>query len=151
MWIEQTRRRLTAEVPAPPDRVRAFYADLRNMTLVHPLVTSVTCVQHRADPSGDYRDYRIRDRIPLGPLTLSIRYRASVLVTSDGLVHTESRQFPKVKLSGTVTFTSSPAGSTVTEDVLIGAPRPLAAFTVTQAVAAHTALLARIADYFTAP
>ena len=150
MWIVQTRRRLTAEVPAPPDRVRAFYADLHNMTLVHPLVTSVTCAQHRVDPSGDYRDYRILDRIPLGPLTLSVRYRASVLLTPDGLVHTDSRQFPRVRLSGTVTFSPSPTGSTVTDDVMISAPRPLAAFTVAQAVTAHTAMLARMSDYFMA-
>jgi hypothetical protein len=148
MWIVQTRRQLSADVPASPESVREFYADLRNMTLVHPLVVSVACVEHRDDPAGDYRDFRIRDRIPLGPLTLSVRYRASVLVAPDGLVHTDARQFPKVRLSSTVTFTPAGTGTTITESIEIGAPWPLAAFTSTQAVKAHTAMLARIAEYF---
>ena len=146
--MSQTRRRLSADVPAPPDLVRQFYVDLRNMTLVHPLVVSVACVEQRNDPAGDYRDYRIRDRIPLGPLTLSVRYRASVLVTPDGLVYTDARQFPKVRLSGTVTFTPADVGTTIIESIDISVPRPLAAFTVREAVKAHTAMLAQIGEYF---
>ena len=148
MWTVQSRRRLIAEVSAPPDRVREFYTDLHNMALVHPLVVSVRCVRERADPAGDFRDYRIRDRIPLGPLTLSVRYRASVLATPDGLVHTEARQFPKVRLLGTVTFAADGAGTVITESIDISAPRPLAAFTVDRAVEAHTAMLAQIGEYF---
>lgn len=151
MWIVQTHRRLSAEVPAPPDRVREFYADLHNMTRVHPLVTSVRCVAQRDDPAGVCRDYRIQDAIPLGPLTLSVRYRACVTITPDGVVHTEARQFPKVRLSGTVTFTPSDTGTTITEDIMISVPRPLSAFTVEQAVKAHTTTLTQIGEHLGRP
>jgi hypothetical protein len=55
-------------------------------------------------------------------LTLSVRYRPSVLVAPDGLVHTTARQFSTVRLSSTVTLT--------------------------QAVKAHTTMLAQIGEYF---
>jgi len=148
MWTAQTRRRLSADVPAAPDEVRVFYCDLHNMTKVHPLVMSVHCEKHQIGPDGDYRDYRIDDRIPLGPLALRVRYRASVLLAPDGVAHTRARQFPQVQLDGTVTFTPAAAGTTITECIDISAPRPLAGYTVRQAVKAHTAMLARIGDYF---
>lgn len=148
MWITQETRRLAADIPAPPDVVRAFYCDLHNMTTVHPLVASVRCTEERTGPDGHYRDYRIDDRIPLGPLTMTVRYRASVLITPDGVAHTLARQFPGVRLAGTVTFAPSNGGTTITECVDISAPRPLAAYTVRQAAAAHTAMLERIAGYF---
>ncbi|MEZ0050127.1 hypothetical protein ABIA30_001117 [Mycobacterium sp. MAA66] len=148
MWIVQTRRRLTAEVPAPPALVRDFYTDLHNMTLVHPLVVSVDRVHRRSDAAGDFSDYLVRDRIPIGPLNLSVTYRASILVDPKGFVYTEARQFPQVKLSGAVTFDPSATGTTITENIDISAPRPLAAFTVGQAVKAHTAMLAAIGCHF---
>lgn len=148
MWIAQAHRELSAEVPAPPTDVRGFYVDLRNMALVHPLVVSVRCTEHRTDQTGEYRDYRVRDRIPVGPLAMSVVYHAEVLVTPDGLVRTEARQFPHVRLSGTVAFDATSTGTLITERIDISAPRPLAAFTVSRAVQAHTSMLARIAGYF---
>jgi len=148
MWTVRSRRRLQVEVSAPPDAVRTFYCDLHNMTKVHPLVVSVRCTEQRSTADGDYHDYRIEDRIPMGPVAMTVRYRASVLVTPDGVAHTEARQFPAVRLSGTVTFDPSAGGTTITECIDIAAPRPLAAYTVRQATAAHATLLERIADYF---
>lgn len=148
MWIAQTRCQVSAGVAVPPAHVRDFYTDLHNMTLVHPLVESVDCVHRRRDSTGEYRDYRVKDRIPIGPLTLSVAYRASVLITPEGTVKTEARQFPQVRLSGVVTFAPTGTGTTITEDIEISAPRPLVAFTVSQAVKAHTAMLAQIGAYF---
>jgi hypothetical protein len=96
MWLSRSRFELGEEVPAPPGDVRAFYTDLANMKLVHPLVVAVDCLADRQDARGcRRRDYRVRDRIPLGPFSLGVTYRATVLIAPDGVVHTEARQFPK--------------------------------------------------------
>ncbi|WP_418001673.1 SRPBCC family protein [Mycobacterium sp. PDNC021] len=148
MWMSRSRFELREEVPGAPDDVRTFYTDLNNMKLVHPLVVAVDRVGDRQDARGHHRDYRVRDRIPFGPLRLAVTYRATVLIAPDGVVHTEARQFPKVRLTGTVTFVPAGAGTTVTETVDIAAPRPLAAFTAEQAEKAHAAMLAAIRRHF---
>ena len=148
MWMSQARFELSEEVPGTPGDVRTFYTDLANMKLVHPLVVAVELVGDRQGAHGPCRDYRVRDRIPFGPLTLAVTYRASVLMAPDGVVHTEARQFPKVRLCGTVTFEPAGAGTTVTEAVDIEAPRPIAAFTAEQAEKAHAEMLAAIRRHF---
>ncbi|MUL67803.1 polyketide cyclase / dehydrase and lipid transport [Mycobacterium sp. CBMA 234] len=148
MWIVRSRFELREEVPATPDAVRAFYTDLNNMKVVHPLVVAVDCLVDRQDADGRRRVYRVRDRIPFGPLTLSVAYRATVLIGPDGVVHTEAYQFPQVRLSGTVTFTPTAGGTSVTETVDVAAPRPIAAFTCDQAEKAHVAMLAAIRRQF---
>lgn len=45
-------RTVTETVPAPPDVVRAFYVDLDNITLVHPVVASVRCTSRTAGDDG---------------------------------------------------------------------------------------------------
>lgn len=151
MWMSRSRFELREAVPAAPDDVRTFYADLANMKLVHPLVVAVDCLVDRQGTEGRRRDYRVRDRIPFGPLALPVTYRATVLIAPDGVVHTEASQFPSVRLRGTVTFAASGAGTTgttVTETVDIAAPRPLTAFTAGQAEKAHAAMLAAIRRHF---
>lgn len=146
--MSRSRFELSEEVPAAPDDVRTFYSDLANMKLVHPLVVAVDCLVDRQDVQGRHRDYRVRDRIPFGPLALAVTYRATVLTAPDGVVHTAAHQIPKVRLAGTVTFAASGAGTTVTETVDIEAPWPLTAFTAAQAEKAHAAMLAAIRRHF---
>lgn len=146
--MSMSRFELCEEVPGAPDDVRTFYTDLNNMKLVHPLVVAVDRVGDRQDAQGHRRDYRVRDRVLFGPLRLAVTYRATVLIAPDGVVHTEARQFPKVRLTGTVTFAPAGAGTTVTETVDIAAPRLLAAFTAEQAEKAHAEMLAAIRRHF---
>ncbi|WP_029109345.1 SRPBCC family protein [Mycobacterium sp. URHD0025] len=147
-WIGQARRRVGAEVPAPPDPVRAFYVDLGNISQVHPLVQWVRSTS-RVDLADGYRqDYQVRDRIPLGPLALPITYRARLIVPAAGPVSAQARQFPQVQLDSRVVFAATEAGTRITEDLTIAAPRPLLSITVEQAVAAHTEMLATIAKLF---
>jgi hypothetical protein len=148
MWLSRSRFELREEVPGAPDDVRAFYTDLANMKLVHPLVVAVDCLADRQDARGRCREYRVRDRIPLGPFRMGVTYRATVLIAPDGVVHTEARQFPSVRLSGTVTFVPLGAGTTVTEAIDIEAPQPLLRFTIAQAKKAHAAMLAAIRHHF---
>ena len=147
-WIAHADRTLSEDVPAPPDQVRDFYVDLDSIKVVHPLVVSVQTLS-RSDGADGYRQtYRVRDRIPMGPLSLAITYWASVEVPVDGDVNTEARQFPRVRLNGIVSFEPIDAGTRLTERLRIAAPRLLAPMTQREAVNAHRAMLAGIRSHF---
>ena len=145
-WTACAQRTLTEQIPAPPADVRAFYLDLNNIALVHPLVTSVRPIARSAD--GNRRTYRVHDRIPLGPLTIRVSYLTTLHIRPSGEVLTEARQFPRVRLHGVVTFAPAGAGTRLTERIRIEAPRGLAALTTREAVKAHTAMLAGIRRHF---
>jgi hypothetical protein len=147
-WIARAERTVTDVAAAPSDEVRAFYVDLDNIKLVHPLVVSVESTARTDTADGYTQSYRVRDRIPLGPLALGITYTARLRVPAHGDVLTEARQFPRVALYGVVSFAESGEGTRITERLRIEAPRPLAAVTVRQAVAAHAEMLAGIRKHF---
>ena len=147
-WITRVERTLGEDVPGRPDDVRAFYADLDNITLVHPLVVSVRTVDRGETADGYEQTYRVTDRIPVGPLRVRATYVAHLEVPRTGDISTEARQFPRVRLRGTVSFTPTGSGTRVTERIGIEAPRPLLRLTVRKAVEAHTEMLARIRRQF---
>jgi hypothetical protein len=147
-WITHAERTLTEEIPATPDQVRDFYANLDNIKVVHPLVVSVQTISRSQTPDGYQQTYRVRDRIPLGVLAIGISYWARVEILVHGDVITEARQFPRVRLNGTVTFEPIDSGTRLTERLRIAAPRPLAAMTQREAVNAHIAMLAGIRSHF---
>jgi hypothetical protein len=147
-WIAHTDRTLSEEVPAPPDQVRDFYVDLGSIKVVHPLVVSVQTLSRSDNADGYQQTYRVRDRIPLGPLSLRISYWASVEVPVDGDVITEARQFPRVRLNGIVSFEPIATGTRLTERLRIAAPRLFATMTQREAVDAHIAMLAGIRSHF---
>jgi hypothetical protein len=151
-WIARSEHSLVQTVPAPPAVVRDFYVDLDNITAVHPLVTAVDTIAREETPGGYSQTYRVRDRVPLGPLQLGIAYTATIRVPSGddpvGDVHTDARQFPQVRLTGVVSFVGIDGGTRLTERLVIEAPRPLASMTVSQAVHAHVDMLAGIARRF---
>ncbi|BBY30047.1 SRPBCC family protein [Mycolicibacterium sediminis] len=147
-WTSSTAHVVEEVVPADPDVVRDFYADLDNIRELHPLVVSVRSVDRRDVADGHERTYRVRDRIPFGPLTVPISYSARVLIHRDGDVHTQARQFPAVRLDGTVSFVAEGGGTRVTERLTVHAPRPLAGTTARRAVAAHAEMFAGIRRHF---
>jgi hypothetical protein len=147
-WIAHADRTLSEEIPAPPDQVRDFYVDLDSIKVVHPLVVSVQTISRSESADGYQQTYRVRDRIPLGPLSIRITYWARVEVPVEGDVITEARQFPRVRLNGVVTFEPIAAGTRLTERLRIAAPRLLAPTTQREAVNAHTAMLAGIRSHF---
>jgi hypothetical protein len=83
-------------------------------------------------------------------LAIRISYWARVEVLAHGDVITEARQFPRVRLNGTVTFEPIDSGTRLTERLRVAAPRPLAAMTQREAVNAHIAMLAGIRSHFEA-
>jgi hypothetical protein len=147
-WVACAERTLSEEVPAPPDDVRDFYVDLDNIKLVHPLIVSVQATSRSETPEGYLQSYRVVDRIPLGPLTMRITYRARLHVRTDGDVLTEADQSPGVRLRGTVSFAPIDLGTRITERIRIAAPRPLATVTTREAVKAHIEMLAGIRRHF---
>jgi carbon monoxide dehydrogenase subunit G len=148
LWIAQVERTISEEIPAPPDAVRDFYVDLDNIKDLHPLVVSVEVLSHDQTADGYQKTYRVRDRIPMGPLSMAITYWAQVRVPTHGDVITEARQFPGVRLNGIVSFEPTGTGTRLSERIRIAAPRPLAAMTQREAVNAHAAMLAGIRGHF---
>ena len=147
-WTAHAEQTLNEEVPAGPDTVRGFYADLNNMKHVHPLVVAVRSTARNEGADGYAQSYRVRDRVPLGPFTIPTVYSARLSVPAAGGVTFQARQFPGVGLRGRVTFEPIEGGTRVTERLCIAAPRPLAGFTVREALKAHIAMLRGIRDYF---
>ena len=147
-WITRVERTLNEDVPGPPGDVRAFYADLDTIRLVHPLVVSVRTVDRTVTADGYVQTYRVSDRIPLGPLRLRSSYVARLSVPVTGDVSSEARQFPRVRLRGSVTFEPTPTGTRIVERIRIEAPWPLASVTTRKAVEAHTEMLAGIRRSF---
>lgn len=147
-WIASVERTLSEDVPAPAGDVRAFYIDLDNIKLVHPLVVSVRTVGRSETADGYVQTYRVGDRIQWGPLLLRTSYIARLYVPVTGDVMSEARQFPRVRLCSTVAFEPTGTGTHVVERIRIEAPRPLASLTANKAVEAHTEMLAGIRRRF---
>ena len=148
-WKRRTEHTLEQVVPAPVGEVRDFYVDLDKIRLVHPLVVSVRTVSRTERADGYVQTYEIRDRIPLGPLTLNTRYVAVLDVPHTGDVIADSRQSPGVRLHTVVSFDAVDGGTRITERMQIEAPLPLSAFTVREAVNAHAKMLSNIQRHFT--
>lgn len=145
-WLTSSEHVLTEEVPAPPDEVRDFYCDLRNMHRIHPLVASVRATGCEESDDSRVQTYRVRDRIPFGPFVVRVVYTARVRVPKRGDVLTEARQFPQIRLYGRVSFGEVDGSTRITERLTIRAPRPLAAMTSRTAVEAHVEMLAAIGE-----
>lgn len=147
-WIVHAERTFSERIAGPPEAVRAFYADLCNIVHIHPLVVSVAAGQREEVADGYEQRYRIRDRIAIGPLSVTFGYRARVRVPVEGDVLTEARQFPRISLGGVVSFAADGDGTRLVEHLRISAPRPLAGFTVGQAERAHRTMLRGIRTHF---
>jgi hypothetical protein len=141
-------RVLSEDVPGAPDDVRAHYVDLNNIRDVHPLVVSVESLSRTDTGDGYVQVYRVRDRIPLGIMTLPITYTARLEVPSAGPVLSQARQFPAVQLDSVISFDPIPTGTRLTERIRFTAPWPLLSVTVRQAVEAHKEMLAGIRRHF---
>jgi ligand-binding SRPBCC domain-containing protein len=147
-WTARAEHTLTEQIPAPPGEVRAFYVDLDNIRLVHPLVMSVRTVSRTETPDGYEQTYRVQDRLKRGPFALRIGYTARLHVPAGGDVTTEAHQFPRVVLRGVVSFDETGEGTRLTERINIEAPSPLAGVTTREAVKAHIEMLAGIRRHF---
>jgi hypothetical protein len=139
--LGQIRRSVSAVVPAAPEVVREFYVDLDNLARVHPLVVAVESVD---SPRGA-REYRVTDRVRLGPVRLRIHY-AVTMTARDGALGGPAVPARAPAHVGVVR--GGGVETVLTEDMRIEAPRPLLGLTVRRAVAAHREMLAGVAAHF---
>src|SRR5688500_5158171 len=93
-WTAGADHIVSDTVAATTTVVRDYYVDLHNIRHVHPLVVEVNATDRRERADGYVQTYRVRDRVPLGPVTMPITYTARVDVPSRGDVRTQARQFP---------------------------------------------------------
>ena len=141
-------RTVTDHIPAPPAQVRAYYVDLKNLAAVHPLIVSVNLISDSVTDGVGEATYRIKDRVPVGFLTVPTTYTATIWVPVDGPVRSRAVQFPGIRLQSQVFFEPVADGTRLTESIQISAPRPLLGLTVRGAVTAHTEMLAGIRRHF---
>lgn len=148
LFTAQAQHVVTDVVPARPDVVRAFYVDLDNLILLHPLLVSVRTLSKHDTARGYRHTYRVRDNVAIGPLTMPISYSAQLDVPESGDVVSMARQFPRVRLRSIISFDPEGADTRITERIGFEAPRVLAGIVIRQAVDAHTQMLAAIRGQF---
>jgi carbon monoxide dehydrogenase subunit G len=131
------------ELLVPRDRVRSFLCDLHNHRDLHPLIVSVEdLASDPARPSA--RRYHITDRVPLGPVGMTIVYTAAVEALDDALVRGEAWQSPGIHLTTEYELTEMDGGTRLVERVRVEAPWLLRRFTIRKAREAHRAMLDRM-------
>ena len=130
-------------IATDPSRVHAFLGDLHNHRELHPLIVTIDDLE--ADPSSPgLRSYEITDRVPVGPVSIKVRYRADVEIIDDTTIRATATQRPRVRLETTYVIESAPDGARVREAVRVEAPRLLIGFVARQAESAHAATLAAL-------
>lgn len=73
---------LSTFVAVPPDTAFAFLSDLHNHKNLHGLLVGVEVLAEGYDVAGKpYKDYLLTDRMPLGPWSYLLRYKARVTLT----------------------------------------------------------------------
>ncbi|NEW38921.1 SRPBCC family protein [Nocardia cyriacigeorgica] len=140
--MQRTGFEVSVVVPAPPDRVRDFLADLRESIRIHPLIVRVDRLNQRM-PGIDR--YRIRDRMRMGPMTIAFSYLVETTRTPEGDIVSDAYQFPRIHLHNVTSCTPVDGGTLVHEQVTITAPRLLVATVRREGARAHRTMLDNLA------
>ncbi|TLF92291.1 SRPBCC family protein [Nocardia cyriacigeorgica] len=143
--MRHTGFELSVVVPAEPEKVRDFLADLRQCARIHPLIIRVDRLGERM-PGIDR--YRIRDRMRLGPMTIAFSYLVETTRTPDGAIISDAYQFPRIHLHNRTTCTPVDNGTLVHEQVTITAPRFLVSTVRREGAKAHRTMLDNLAAVF---
>lgn len=140
--MRHTAFEVSVVVPAEPDEVRDFLADLRRCARIHPLIVRVDRLGERMP--GVHR-YRIRDRMRLGPMTIAFSYLVETTRTAEGDIVSDAYQFPRIHLHNVTSFTPVEGGTLVHEQVTITAPRFLVNTVRREGSRAHRVMLDNLA------
>jgi hypothetical protein len=140
--MQRTGFEVSVVVPAPPDRVRDFLADLRESIRIHPLIVRVDRLGERMPGIGRYR---IRDRMRMGPMTIAFSYLVETTRTPEGDIVSDAYQFPRIHLHNVTSCTPVDDGTLVHERVTITAPRLLVATVRREGARAHRTMLDNLA------
>ncbi|WIG60775.1 MAG: hypothetical protein OJF49_003523 [Ktedonobacterales bacterium] len=132
-------------INAAPAAAIARLSEYSQHTELHPMIVAVRLLDTMSTADGGIRrDYRITDRMRLGPFTTRFTYRASITAAPNGRLDGEAFQFPRIHLHVTTICQPEGDGTRVAEEVKIDAPRLLMRTVYTQAQAAHKQLLANL-------
>ncbi|GCE23399.1 SRPBCC family protein [Dictyobacter kobayashii] len=133
-------------IAAPPEKVKTFLTSLHNHRQIHPLIVDIQLVETpitHADGSL-VSHYRVRDRIPLGPFTISVTYSVTMQITANGDLNSTAAQFPAVYLFNTTKCSVEGDGTRVSEYIKIQAPALLMGTTYKQASQSHVQMFQRL-------
>ncbi len=135
----------TIFIDASPDLAQDFLASMKNHPKIHPLIVSITPLAPTTDPDGTtVQHYRIRDRMRLGPFRIAFNYPATTRLGGPGELKLEALQFPRIRLRNITRFVAEGAGTRVSEDVQIEAPRLLMGTVLREARQSHQQMLANL-------
>lgn len=129
-------------IAAPPERILALIAAISELGTYHPLIVGV--VEDPPDTSAfgtPRRNYRVTDRLPVGPFRTRFTYRATVTTTPDGRLYTEAFQSPGVHLITWYECAATGEATRLMEHCTVQAARLLLGFVRRQAQAAHGVML----------
>ncbi|MFO0687280.1 MAG: hypothetical protein U0900_01080 [Myxococcota bacterium] len=155
---------LEIEIAVPRAVLHAFLCDLEAIAPLHPLIESIRALPPRPElPRA--RHYRVVDRIPVGPLTLTTVYTAALDPVADDEVHGHAWQSPGVYLhtvyhlepgasapggagagrsAGAAGADDGPVTTRLREQVALRAPFGLRRFVTRQARDAHRTTLEKM-------
>jgi hypothetical protein len=127
-----------------PEFIYSFLCYLPNHQRIQPLIVGV----EKLDPvQPPHYQYRITDRLRLGPLEFKTRYFASLACCHDE-IYLEAEQFPGIHLNKLLRFDPEKGGTRVSETVCIEAPAPLIHLVIAQARQAQEELFLRLKRHF---
>jgi len=133
-------------IAAAPAVVQAQLAQLMtNIVGTQPFVVWSRLIGTTTNADGEQVDqYRVREHVELGPITLPITVAVDMRVTSGGRLISDAYQFPGIHLYNETWCEPEGTGAQVYEHIVITAPRLLLKTTYNGAAVAHKEMFARL-------
>jgi|SRR5579883_660975 hypothetical protein len=133
-------------IAAPLERVRTHLTALMTrIEEIHPLVIATQHVKTTTAPDGSaIEHYRVRDRMKLGPFSITFTYRVEMSASPEGRLVSHAYQSPGIHLYNTTWCEPEGNGTRVREHIEITAPRLLMNITYNGAATAHQELFAKL-------
>lgn len=135
---------LSTTVPLEPAAAIDFLLDLGHHHGLHPLLVSADVVHRGTGPTGEWADWEVVERVPLGPFGWPLRFGARMVRTERHVMEAHVRAAPGCLLRTTTSAEPSGAGSLLRETTVVTAPRPVLGFMTEQARAAHARTYERL-------
>ncbi|MFH8249201.1 hypothetical protein ACH3VR_02380 [Microbacterium sp. B2969] len=133
-----TRRfQLTTIVPADPVSAIDFLSDLSRHRGLHAFMKSAEVVATGRDSDGEWREWRVVDRLKFLGIPYTFRYPSRITRTSRRSIRGRVRAAPGCTLEITTTAETVTRGSVVKESAVVTAPWILVGYVTENARVAH--------------
>ncbi|WP_345800020.1 hypothetical protein AAIB33_11090 [Microbacterium sp. AZCO] len=148
-----TRRfELTTTVPADPVVAIDFLSELSRHRGLHAFMVSAELVGWGRGADGDWREWLVIDRLKLGPIPYTFRYRAHITRTSPTSLRGRVPAAPGCVLDITTTGEDAENGGAVLhETTVVTAPGILVGYMAESARVAHTRTFSLLPDELARP